>query len=493
MPNAGILDLVAHGVQDIYLIGNPQLTFFKSVFKRHTNFSMESVLINMDGVIDFGNKITVTIPKKGDLMHTMIMEFDLPALSTTTTFPGSSSIATGNLKYIDNIGYGMIEYADIKIGGNIIDRQYGEWMNIWSELSDNESQKQGLDILLDRTGNLNNTGNKTVYIPFKYWFCRNIGLSLPLIALQYHDVEFEVQLRPLSQLTTFGEYSYYTASGSAGSPIISLVKPDIDNTPNLDTDIRGKILVTSDGTEYFISQTTLISGFGTNSSPYQITLNSNLASTLTNDTIYIKPNGQLASTPSIEDCRLFVDYIYLDNYEKKEFAITKHRYLIDQVQFSGTESIDSGIIDNKFQLNFNLPIKELFWTLQLDKVSRTNDLFNYSDNVAEGIVKGNTLNKATILFNGLERFTERDGEYFRIIQPYQKHSRVPNKFFYIYSFSLKPEEFQPSGCSNFSKIDRVDLDLTMNSGLDMINLKVYALNYNILRIFNGMGGIAFTN
>ena len=179
--------------------------------------------------------------------------------------------------------------------------------------------------------------------------------------------------------------------------------------------------------------------------------------------------------------------------KKKEFALAKHRYLIEQVQYSGEEGLASGIINKKQKLNFNLPIKELFWTIQLTSTSRNNDLFNYSNTVAEGIVQGNLMNKCTILYNGLERFDERNADYFRIVQPYQYHTRVPNKYFYIYSFSINPEEFQPSGCSNFSKIDVVYLDLTMVSGNPATNLKVYALNYNILRIFNGMGGVVFTN
>lgn len=493
MPSSAILELVARGVQDIYLIGNPQITFFKSVFKRFTNFSIESVQTNMDGDPDFGNKITITIPRKGDLLSGMMLEFDLPSLSTSTTFSGSSSIATGSVKYVDNIGHALIEYADIKIGGTLIDRHYGEWMDIWTELTDNTSQKEGLDIMLGRTGELSNTSGGTVYIPMRYWFCRNIGLALPLIALQYHDVDFEVKLRPLASVTTLGEFAYYTATGTSGSTSLNLVKPDTENTPNLDTDVQGKIIVTSDGTEYFVSQSSTVSGIGTSASPYVITLNSALSSSLSSDEIYIKPNGELASTPSITDTRLFLDYVYLDTYEKKEFALAKHRYLIEQVQYSGEEGLASGIINKKQKLNFNLPIKELFWTIQLTSTSRNNDLFNYSNTVAEGIVQGNLMNKCTILYNGLERFDERNADYFRIVQPYQYHTRVPNKYFYIYSFSINPEEFQPSGCSNFSKIDVVDLDLTMVSGNPATNLKVYALNYNILRIFNGMGGVVFTN
>lgn len=497
MPNAGLLDLVAHGVQDIYLIGNPQITFFKVVYKRHTNFSMESVQATINGTVDFGKKVTVNIPRKADLLHTMILEVDLPTLTTQTTFAGSSSTATGTITYVDNIGHALIDQVELKIGGQPIDKHYGEWMDIWTQLSQSESKKRGLDIMLDRTGSLNTTGNKTIYIPLQFWFCRNIGLALPLIALQYHEVELEITFKSLSNVTTLGTFPYYTATGTAGSRTVNLVKPDTSNTPSLDTGVRGKTFVTSDGTTYQINYSdlgeNLMAETGSSLDPYQLYLETALTSNLTNDESYIKPNGELASTPTMTDCRLFIDYIYLDTYEKKEFALAKHRYLIEQLQFSGGESIESGLINKGFNLNFNLPVKELFWTIQLDRVNRNNDLFNYSNTVADGIVQGNNMEKCVILINGLERFQERKADYFRIIQPYQKHTRVPNKFFYMYSFSLKPEDHQPSGCSNFSKINTVDMNITMNQNIPQTILKVYALNYNILRIYNGMGGIAFSN
>ena len=126
------------------------------------------------------------------------------------------------------------------------------------------------------------------------------------------------------------------------------------------------------------------------------------------------------------------------------------------------------------------------------RVDRTNDLFNYSNTVADGINKDNIMEKCVIMMNGLERFQEK-ADYFRLIQPYYKHTRVPNKYFYIYAFAITPEEHQPSGCSNFSKIDTVDVNLTLTDGNPDMNLRYYALNYNILRIYNGMGGIAFSN
>lgn len=495
MPNAGLLDLVAHGVQDIYLIGNPQITFFKTVYKRHTNFSMESIQGDIIGDVDFGKKVTIPIPRKGDLVHTIVIEVDLPTLTTQTTFAGSSDGAVGTITYVDNIGHALIEEVELKIGGQPIDKHYGEWMEIWTQLSQSESKKRGLDLMLDRTGDLTTTGDKTVYIPLQFWFCRNIGLALPLVALQYHEVEIDLTFRPFSQLTTHGSFPYYTATKRTNTTL-GLVKPDLNNTPSLFSSVRGKLLKVVDGSTYKIALTDNdMAEDGTVTDPYILTLDATtpLAGALTDAEVYITPNGELASTPSMTDCRVFMDFIYLDTYEKKEFANAKHRYLIEQVQYNGNHSIEAGLLTENVKINFNLPVKELFWSIQLDGVSRNNDLFNYSNTVASGIVQGNSLDRAVILLNGIERFQERKADYFRIIQPYQKHTRVPNKFFYTYSFALKPEDYQPSGCSNFSKIDTVDINLKMNSGLPMTNFKMYALNYNILRIYNGMGGVAFSN
>tara|TARA_B100001057_G_scaffold501225_1_gene622187 strand:- start:1535 stop:3025 length:1491 start_codon:yes stop_codon:yes gene_type:complete len=496
MPNAGLLELVAHGVQDIYLIGNPQITFFKVVYKRHTNFSMESVQVTFEGSPEFGNKATVKVPRKADLMHTIMLEVDLPLLSTKSSHPSGLTTGMGELKWIDKIGHGLIEDVTFKIGGNIIDKQYGEWMEIWSQLSQPDGIKQGLDIMLSRSsdGKPSTKGPLTAYIPLQFWFCRNIGLALPLIALAYHEIEIDLQFTDVDKLYSHGSLPYYFATGTAGTSSVALTKIDASNTPSLDSDVVGKKLIIADSTNkvYYIDES--ISSFTTDGNGGgTVILESSLETNLSSAEVYIMPNGVVSETPKMTDCRMFIDYIFLDNYERREFALAKHRYLIEQLQFNGEESLESGLTSSKLKLNFNLAVKELYWTLQLQNVSRNNDLFNYSNSIADGIPKDNIMQKGLLLVNGIERFQERTGDYFRLIQPYYKHTRIPNDFFYTYSFSLKPEEHQPSGVSNFSKIDTVDLSITLSPNLGPVSLKVYALNYNILRIYNGMGGIAFSN
>ena len=511
MPQAGLLELVAHGVQDVYLIGNPQITFFKTVYKRHTNFSMEAFQISYDAKPNWAKRTTFNITRYADLMYTMFIEIDIPKLNAIYTadsaWSGVGKLPTdfntpdsvGNISWVNNTGHAAVVYYDLKIGGQLIDRQYSEWMEIWTQLSQSESKKKGLDLLLNRQNVFQSNPNaQTLYIPLQFWFCRNIGLALPLIALQYHDVELELNFRALEQMTTFGANYYYSAT-SNGSSTLTLNNL-YDGAPILtDSDIQGRIIVFPDGNQYYISPTahidTIQNQNGSLADPYLITMVRNIPNTYTNATIYIKPNGIIDTSynTDIVEVRLYVDYIYLDTVEQREFANAKHRYLIEQLQYSGSESIDVNATTKRIPLVFNLPIKELFWVNQLDSVFIINDLFNYSNTIDPSVAQGNIIESAQININGIERFSIRNADYFRLIQPYQKHTRSPNGFVYVYSFSVKPEEHQPSGCSNFSKLNTKELFLNIKPNTGSQQVRVYGLNYNILRIMSGMGGVAFSS
>ena len=505
MPQAGLLDLVAHGIQDIYLIGNPQITFFKTIYKRHTNFSMEAFQISYDAKPTWGKRTTFNITRYADLIYTMFIEIDIPQIfakyTADSTWPTpndfNKTASIGTISWINNTGHGAVLYYDLKIGGQLIDRQYSEWMEIWTQLSQSESKKRGLDQLLNRNYTLEKTSAATtLYIPLQFWFCRNIGLALPLIALQYHDVELEVNFRQLDQMYTFGPNPYYSAT-SDGSKFLSLVKLYTGTADLSNNFIQGKIIVLPDGNQYYIAPDATIdpSQDGTITHPYVIKMVRTIPTGYTNSTIYIKPNGILDTTfnTNITEVRLYIDYIYLDTVEQREFANAKHRYLIEQLQFSGSESIDVNTVTKRIPLVFNLPIKELFWVHQLNDVFTINDLFNYSNTVDPAVSKNNIMYSAQININGIERFSVRNADYFRLIQPYQKHTRSPNGFIYVYSFSVSPEQHQPSCCSNFSKLDTKELFLNINPNTGPQQVRVYGLNYNILRIMSGMGGVAFTS
>jgi hypothetical protein len=213
-------------------------------------------------------------------------------------------------------------------------------------------------------------------------------------------------------------------------------------------------------------------------------------------------------------CSLYVDYVYLDTEERRRFAQVAHEYLIEQLQFTGTESVTS--TSNKIQLSFNHPCKELIWVVQnpsyLDCNSALNSPWRYTD-----AQLGNPVAVAKIQLNGQDRFTEREGSYFNFVQPFQHHTSTPATGINVYSFALKPEDLQPSGSCNFSRIDNAVLNLTLtpatfltyvNSIADgksangksadgnkqtSANVNIYATNYNVLRIMSGMGGLAYSN
>jgi hypothetical protein len=459
MGSGGLMQLVAYGAQDIYLTGNPQITFFKVVYRRHTNFAMEAIEQTFNGSANFGKKVQCTISRNGDLIHRMYLQATLPKV---TVLDGDASGTT--FRWLNYIGHNLINNVYIEIGGQQIDKHYGDWLHIWNELSQEAGKQAGYEEMIGNVPELvrpltkgdsecdadcspntapiaaSDSSRKcapeyTLYVPLQFWFCRNPGLALPLIALQYHEVKVWLEFNELRNLCW-----------QAG------------------TDVRSRV-----------------------------------------------------AAAGLVSASLYVDYIYLDTDERRRFAQVSHEYLIEQLQFTGGESVTSS--SNKIKLNFNHPVKELVWVVQRDSYvacDQTMDEFkgqqpfNYSDwadrapkNGTDylGHVKGeagkNPVVTAKVQLNGHDRFSEREGKYFNLVQPYQHHTNVPAVGINVYSFALKPEEHQPSGTCNFSRIDNAVLQLTLSnntvSSVLSAQVRVYAVNYNVLRIMSGMGGLAYSN
>jgi hypothetical protein len=394
----GLLQLVAYGAQDVYLTGNPQITFFKVVYRRHTNFSMESIEQTFNGSADFGKRVTCQISRNGDLIHRMYLQVTVPACPATA-------------QWTQYIGLALIKNVEIEIGGQRIDKHYSEWMYIWNDLSLPAGKRTGYNNMVGRSLPEESEAT-TLYVPLEFWFCRNPGLALPLIALQYHEVKVNMEFRDKAHLV----------------------------------------------------RTTVV------------------------------PTG------SLEKCSLWVDYIFLDTDERRRFAQLSHEYLIEQLQFTGDESVTGA--NNKVKLNFNHPVKELVWVSQLDAMNTVaggkQQYFNFTDrsNVAVGsdIEEGvNVVLAAKLQLNGHDRFAEREGSYFNMVQPFQHHENVPtSKGINVYSFALQPESHQPSGTLNMSRIDAAVLNV-QTSVATAAKLKVFALSYNVLRVMSGMGGLAYSN
>ena len=411
--SGGLLQLVAYGAQDVYLTGNPQITFFKAVYRRHTNFSIESIGQTFDGTVDFGKRVTLTVERNGDLISSTYLQATLPA------------IAVPNLEvfaWVESVGEFLIKSVELDIGGQQIDKHYGYWLNIWAALTIPHAKLYGYYAMIGHTKAVEQeiTGVATtleyfLYVPLQFWFCRNPGLALPLIALQYHDIKYIFEFETFANLSS-------------------------------------------------------------------------------NNTTY-------TGTASLSNVELYTDYIYLDTAERRRFAQNSHEYLIEQVQFTGVEPIRG--LTNNIKLNFNHPVKELIWVFTSD--GEKNIYINLVGN------DPSPMNKAKLQLNGHDRFTERKAEYFFSVQPYQFHTTTPYYqrpplfslnsplSIHVYSFALKPEEHQPSGTLNFSRIDNATLVVTMdtawfNDGANTNPLvHIFAPNYNVLRIMSGMGGLAYSN
>lgn len=165
-------------------------------------------------------------------------------------------------------------------------------------------------------------------------------------------------------------------------------------------------------------------------------------------------------------------------------------YLIEQLQFTGAESYNNSAIKSKLSLNH--PVKFLAWVFQLNSNVSANRLADYTDG-STAYAGGDTVSDAKLQLNGQDRFSVRDGRYFNVVQPYQHFTRCPATGIYVYSFALNPQEHQPSGSVNMSRIDNATLLLNLTTGTNPGQLRVYAVNYNVLRVMAGMGGVAYSN
>lgn len=439
------MQLVAYGAQDIYLTGNPQITYYKIVYRRHTNFSLESIEQTFNGSADWGKKVTSTISRNGDLIHKTYLQVAIP--SVTIPLTAATNLKNG-FRWLNWLGHILVKTVELEIGGQRIDKHYSAWLHIWNELT----QKAGLAVgyanmvgntedlvslkeTTDTSGDIVVPG-KTLYIPLQFYFCRNPGLALPLIALQYHEVKITIELAPKNECFWSGTHD---ANGSG-------------------------------------------------------------------EWVY---DSTVTTVDSLGSCSLWVDYIYLDTEERRRFAQVSHEYLLEQLQFTGDESTTNS--NYKVKLNFNHPCKELVWVVQpnnhtVNASGRTGaQAFNFTTqydtstditNLANGgyVPEGeNPVVKAKIQLNGHDRMAERDGSYFNLVQPYQHHTNVPSKGINVYSFALIPEEHQPSGSCNMSRIDNATLQLQLDGVSDGARIKVFAVNYNVLRIMSGMGGLAYSN
>ena len=474
------MELVAKGSQDVFLTGNPNTTYFRTVFKRHTNFSHESIRQFFKGELNFGKKVECIISRSGDLLTGITLEFDLPKMLGKR---GKS------IKWVDSIGHHLIRDVEIQIGGLPIDKHYGDWLEIWNELSLDESKRSGYNTMIGK--GISISEEKTLIVPLQFWFCRNYGLALPLISLQYHEVKIILSLNDFSSCWNYDYDTFYLNKSGNNAIINSSV------TDNVKTIISPNSTSFSDGQDYYYNMI-LMWDDGTED---------RVQSRTDTQTLLLQSNSSVGDKTGygylikeeplkdykLDDVRIYCDYIYLDTGERRYFAQTKHVYLIEQLQNNGLNEYSKGQLVSKIDLEFNHPCKEIVWINRLNFNTKLNQQFNYSDRINIAYGTNNSINDAGLALNGEDRFEKRKADYFRLMVPYQRHTRIPSNYMYVYSFSLTPEEMQPSGTCNFSRIDSAELTLNFKESMEDLTIKVYSTNYNILNIVNGMGGLAYSN
>lgn len=417
----GLLVLAAYGAQDKYVSGNPQITFFVAVYRRYTNFSIIQTPQLFNGDINFGKKVYCQLERIGDLVNQIFLKLKLPSLEEYSYTKDENTQV--DYYWINSVGHAIIKLIDVEIGGNLIDRQYGVWMEIWSELTIPINKRDGYFDMIGKSNNIINYDNNKellLYVPLQFWFCKNIGLSLPLIALQSQDVRINLTLRNYQELII----------SSDGSSILE--------SPN-----RNSI--------------DIISG-------------------------------------SLE-----VDYIFLEEDERKIFTKNNLQYLVTQTQVSA-KSLDSNYISQQIDFNFNHLVTEIIWVIQNGNVLDLypyggNEWFNFSSkSYKNGQINGSDpMLEGKFIIEGNDLTDVKDFKYYKTVVPYQRHTNIPNNFIYVYSFSLHPEEYQPSGTCNFSRIDTSLLEVKLSEELEKPIIQIFATNYNILNISEGMGGLEYSN
>jgi hypothetical protein len=524
MPN-GLMQLLAYGAEDLYLTGNPSFTYWKMIYKRYTNFAMEYITQYFTGTFSVSTTqntiISCKIDRNADLLYDMYLVFDLPDIYTNINEP---------FAWVKNFGQNLIYSAEITFNGVRADIQYGIWMNIWNELTLADDLKPAYDRLIGNMPYFHQTvitssSDQTnlaipktrLHIPLNFWFCRNSGLAIPLIALQSTFIYINIELNPLNNLFVIG------------SPLIApklLFDPDYINSPNVSPINRQ------------IYENVINNGFGIDT----------LLSRYTYNLVGQSVNPLSLGTP-IPNQQLYLDvnFIYLDDEERRRFAQIEHEYLITEVQQRVYPGIEQGpnVIDFS---DIQHPTKELIWILQREDVMDTNswndytidprsedfyrivELLNtrYQEPTLQSLNKylptdpniqnfflnyltdnnmlitqpqntftnyQNIANSFEIIFNGNRRMEIKTDIFFNYLQPYKYHSHTGKQGIYVFSFALSPEKDHPSGTCNFSRIQKSQMAMSIHQILDSrrkYNLFLYAISYNILRITGGIASTVFT-
>jgi hypothetical protein len=560
MTAGGLMQLVAYGAQDVYLTGNPQITFFKVVYRRHTNFSMECIELTMNGTPDFGKRASATITRNGDLITRIYLFVRLAAV-----VPSSED---SKFAWVRRVGHALIHSVEVEIGGSRIDKQYGVWLNIWYELARHAGDgERGFLRMIGDVPELTSYGSDAkpeflLYIPLKFWFNRHVGLALPLIALQYHEVRLNFEFNRVSDVIIANDVFKSNDMKCVEMADAILLVDYI----YLDSEERRRFAQV--GHEYLIEQLQFTGERSVLNQNDTFRLDYNHP---VKELVWAVKNGNFSSgkqflcythldnwTQVLEECacKILLDSMTLlpgdicevDQYgnpvvvspgqeppssgtwepfgpgesgytnngkvhvcnscEDKCIWVNTNSLCIGNNGYSLTGKIYADVVVDE---DCNIHVSNVRTDLSVRDisfpVSELKDTRASSDDVCVnqchnfGLLldgSGSIVEFALLQLNGHDRFDRREGPYFNYVQPDQHHTNTPADGIYVYSFALHPEQHQPSGTANLSRIDNTQLrlwfhDSTFRPGLPHLNflnadneLHIFAHNYNVLRIMSGI-------
>lgn len=505
----GLIQLVAYGIQDIYLTDDPQITFFKIVYRRHTNFSIETIPQFFTHKPDFGLKVSCILSRSGDLLRKLYVVATLPRIPKFVDSDAKEDRLT-KFAWVRRIGFALIRSVEIEIGGQLVDRHYGEWLHIWDELAGAVDHERGIDNMIGDVNVLkeytNGKRQYKLFIPLQFWFNRNTGTALPMVSLQYSEVKINLEIQnvekcilinPRHYIQLHDDIAHYTPFEYIEQTVNGITA--IGQVIDFDSTTQRLYYTRISRNKFLGSVEELSTNIAEANQPYLI---KGLTSKYEGmpEVRVVEHNHRFIPLRNInlKECFLLAEYVFLDEEERVRFAQSKHEYLMEHLQFDGEKQIDSS--NRRFKLGFKHPAKEIIFVNQLDFLTdnQNNDLFNYTDSYIyeqNRQIGKNIIREATITLNGHERLSFRPSEYFNWVQTYQHHSHASSEGINLYSFALYPEKYQPGGTANMSKIDDIALRVTVDNSITFQNLaklRVYAVAYNVLRVANGLGGLVFT-
>lgn len=455
----GLMSLLAVGAQDQYLTMGPDMSYFKQVYRKCTNFSMESVRMSFltKPILEpTRTSYTCRISRVGDLLQHIYLSFELPDVFSDDKL---------RFRWVKNIANYMLYSYSVRIDTQLIDQRWGEWNDVWNELTLNQEKKYAYDRM---SGNVEEFSNpkslrplvtvinnrlhysyypaarsatspsirkRQFYVPLDFWFTKNPSLALPLIGLQYQNVEVTIELRSLEEL-----YQVYDEpTGLHMSPAEFRSKPW-----NVGKNVSIQRFLAFDG-----------------NGPVTVDLNAHL------------------------ECNFY----FLDEAERRAIAATNADFLVERVYRTEKGGIFS---QNTIDLVIANPVKEVVWLMRRADAIKYNEHANFTASYPEN-PNFPIMASAKMLWNGMERMEEKPAAYYQLLQPYQHHTSSPREGIYAYSFAIYPEKVQPSGTFNASMIQKIQLYVTTERYDDAEEFEavIYTVYYNIFRVMGGSGGMVF--